>query len=245
MIGDGKKYHYLAVTNLSGLLKGISSNHKEDFYCLNCFNSYTTKNKLKEHEEICNNHNSYNVETPDWVNKTIKYNPGEKSLKAPFSFFLDLECILKKLQSIQNNPEKSYTEKKARHEPSGWSMFIRCSFDKKENKLNYYRGKDCIEKLCKKLKESATEIINRERKEMVPLNDDENNFYNEKEKCYICKERFPMDKDDENYIDKRKVQNHFHYPGEFRGVAHSKCNLNYNVQKEIPVIIHDASCDAK
>ena len=48
MIGDGKKYHYLAVTNLSGLLKGISSNHKEDFYCLNCFNSYTTENKLKE-----------------------------------------------------------------------------------------------------------------------------------------------------------------------------------------------------
>ena len=53
---------------------------------------------------------------PDWANKKMKYNPGEKSLKAaPFSFFLDLECILKKLQSSQNNPEKSYTEKKARH----------------------------------------------------------------------------------------------------------------------------------
>ena len=36
---------------------------------------------------------------PDWANKTIKYNPGEKQLKASFSFFLDLECILKKLQS--------------------------------------------------------------------------------------------------------------------------------------------------
>ena len=71
---------------------------------------------------------------------------------------------IKKLQSSQNNPEKSYTEKKARYEPSGWSMFTRYSFDKKENKLNYYRGKDCIEKLCKKLKESATEIINHEKK---------------------------------------------------------------------------------
>ena len=46
MIGDGKTY-YLAVTNLSGLLQGNSSNHRGDFYCLNCFNSYTTKNKLK------------------------------------------------------------------------------------------------------------------------------------------------------------------------------------------------------
>ena len=67
MIGDGKKYHYLAVTNLSGLLQGNSSNH----------NSYTTKNKIKEHEEICNNHNSCCIEMAEWVNKTIKHNPGE------------------------------------------------------------------------------------------------------------------------------------------------------------------------
>ena len=102
---------------------------------------------------------------PDWANKTIKYNPGEKSLKVPFSFFLDLECILKKLQSNQNNPEKSYTEKKARHEPSGWTLYTRCSFDKKENKLNYYRGKDCIEKLRKKFKEIAMKIIDYEEKD--------------------------------------------------------------------------------
>ena len=119
MIGDGKKYHYLAVANLSGLLQGNSSNHSEDFYCLNCFNSYTTKNKLKEHEEICNNRNSCRIEMPKWVEKILKHNPGEKSLKAQNAIFFDLECILKKLQSIQNNLEKSYTEKKARHEPSG------------------------------------------------------------------------------------------------------------------------------
>ena len=105
--------------NITIKRKIYQENHRRDFYCLNCFNSYTTKNKLKEHEKICNNHESYNVGTSDWVNKTIKYNPGEKSLKAPFSFFLDLQCSLKKEQSCQNNPEKSYTEKKARHEPSG------------------------------------------------------------------------------------------------------------------------------
>ena len=71
--------------------------------------------------------------------------------------------IKKKLQSIQNNPEKSYTEKKARHDPSGWPTFTRCSFDKR-NKLNYYRGKVCIENFCKKLKESAMEIINHKKK---------------------------------------------------------------------------------
>ena len=43
-------------------------------------------------------------------------------------------------------------------------MFTSCSFDKKENKLNYYGGKYCIEKLCKNLKRHAMKIINYEKK---------------------------------------------------------------------------------
>ena len=43
-------------------------------------------------------------------------------------------------------------------------MFTSCSFDEKENKLNCYRGKDCIEKLCKELKKRAMKIINYEKK---------------------------------------------------------------------------------
>ena len=76
---------------------------------------------------------------PKRVEKISKYNPGEKSLKAPFAIYLDLECLLKKEQfredhnnssnsdnnnNNNNNLEKSYTRKKARHEPSGWVMFI-------------------------------------------------------------------------------------------------------------------------
>ena len=37
---------------------------------------------------------------PRWVEKILKYNPGKKSLKALNVMYLDLECILKKLQSI-------------------------------------------------------------------------------------------------------------------------------------------------
>ena len=170
MITNGKIWHYLAISNLSALLRGNSSSHYGNLYCLNCFNSYTTKNKLKEHEEICNNRNSCHIEMPKWVEKLLKYNTGGKSLKASFAIYLNLECLIKKEQSCENNNnnnnniEESYTEKKAKHEPSGWAMFTRCSFDEKENKLNYYRGKDCIEKLCKKLKKRAMKIINYEKK---------------------------------------------------------------------------------
>ena len=44
----------------------------------------------------------------------LKNNPGEKSLKAPFAIYFDLECLLKNEESRQNNNnnnnlEKSYT----------------------------------------------------------------------------------------------------------------------------------------
>ena len=45
IIDDGEKWCYVAVKSLSALIRGITSNHKEDFYCLNCFHSYTKKNK--------------------------------------------------------------------------------------------------------------------------------------------------------------------------------------------------------
>ena len=59
MITDGKKYHYLAVKMLSTLLRGITSNHDGDFYCLNCFHSHRIKETLKKREKVCNNHDYY------------------------------------------------------------------------------------------------------------------------------------------------------------------------------------------
>ena len=112
MITDhDNRWHYLAVKSLPALLRGTTSNHHGDFYCLNCFHSYRTLNKLKKHERVCNNHNYCHVDMPKEHGK-IKYLPGEKSLKVPFIIHADLEYLLKKAQSCQNNPENSYAEKK-------------------------------------------------------------------------------------------------------------------------------------
>ena len=74
------------------------------------FHTYTTHNKLKKHEKVCNNHDYCQIDTPKEHEK-IKYLPEEKSLKA-----LLKKCLLKKkMQHCQNNPENSYTDKKANH----------------------------------------------------------------------------------------------------------------------------------
>ena len=47
MMKNDEKWHYLAVKKLSALLRGITSKHVRDFYCLNCFHSYSVKKNLR------------------------------------------------------------------------------------------------------------------------------------------------------------------------------------------------------
>ena len=75
--------------------------------------------------------------------------------------------------TYQNNPKKSYTEKTTTHMPSVYSIFTNCLFDLTKNKLEHYKGEECIERLCKDLREHAMKIIDYEKKEIMPLTDEE------------------------------------------------------------------------
>ena len=221
----------MALSCREKFIRVIYRNHKEDFYCLNCFHSYRTKNKVDAHKKVCENHEYCHIEMPNKDNNKIKYNQGEKTLKLPFIIYTDLECVLEKIDTCYNNPEESSTTKINRHTPSGYSIFTHCSFDKSKNKLNYYRGEDCMKRFCKDLKEHATKIINCEKRVMVPLTKEEKEDYNNQKVCYICKKEFIDD----------KVRDHCHYTGKYRGAAHNTCNLRYKIPKNIPVIFHSGS----
>ena len=76
MITDGtSNWHYLAIKNISGLLRGITLNHNGDFHCLNCLHSYRMKGKLKKHEKIRKNHDFCHPKMPDVDNNILKSKP--------------------------------------------------------------------------------------------------------------------------------------------------------------------------
>ena len=54
MITNSKKSHRFTVKGLSALLKGITTNHKGDLYCLSCFDSYKKEKRIKKHGRVCN-----------------------------------------------------------------------------------------------------------------------------------------------------------------------------------------------
>ena len=92
-----------------------------------------------------------------------------------------------------------------------------------------------MEMFCKDLRNQAMKIINYEKKEMIPLTNEETESYEKQKVCYICEKEFSTNK---KY---RKVRDHCHYTGKFRGAAHNICNLRYKIPKEIPVVFHNDS----
>ena len=126
--------HYLAIKSISALLRGVTSNHNCDFYYLNYFHSYRTINKLKNNEQLRQNHDFCNLKLPNEDNKYISSTSGKNRLKTPFIIYADLECLLFKMNSYENTSNSSYTEKKELHIPSGYSILTCYFFDKSLNR---------------------------------------------------------------------------------------------------------------
>ena len=66
-----------------------------------------------------------------------------------------------------------------------------------------------MEMLSNDLKEQAMKIINYEKKELIPLNNEEKELYENQKICYICEKEFSTDK---KYS---KFRDHFHYTGKY------------------------------
>ena len=114
---------------MSALFSGVTSNNNGDFSCLNFFHSFRTINKFKKHKKVCENHDYCYVEIPKEDNKILKYNHGEKFMKVPFIIYADVESLIEKMKTCQNNPTKSSATKINKNTPSGYSLFTHCSFD--------------------------------------------------------------------------------------------------------------------
>ena len=102
--------------------------------------------------------------------KILEFNQYQKSNKAPFIIYADLECVIEKTDGCKNNPENSSTTKVSEHIPSGFSMSTISSFRSIENKHDVYRGKDCMKKFCEFLREHAMKIINFKKKKNEVIN---------------------------------------------------------------------------
>ena len=116
--------------------------------------------------------------------------------------------------------------------PSGWCVYSKFSYGDVTNPLTLYRGSDCVEKFCEHIISEAKQLYSSfPEKPMASLTKSQLKEYKRATECHIRFKPFSEEK--------RKVRDHCHYSGLYRGTAHSSCNLKYKIPNYIPVIFHN------
>ena len=220
LIADDVKKHYCLIKNMSRLLSMQISKHKESVHiCFSCLNAFPNENALGIHKEICKS-NEF-IEMPK--NETfIEFENHIHSQKIPFVIIADFESLVETISGCQPNPEKCFTNQFQNHKPCGFCYHIKCSFDEKLSKTETYRmkneEKDISKIFVEMIEDDITRIQNIPPKPLIMKENDWEDF-NEATKCWICQEEFEEDD--------KKVRDHCHLIGKFRGAAHNSCNFKY------------------
>ena len=93
---------------------------------------------------VCENKDFCNIILPFEDTEILEFNQYQKSDKAPFIIYEDLECVIEKIDGCKNNPENSSRTKVSEHTPSDFSISTISSFRSIENRHEVYRGKVCM-----------------------------------------------------------------------------------------------------
>ena len=177
MIPNGEGWHYIAVKQIPALLllllllRAITSKHNNDFYCMNCLHSFRTKNKLKSHKKVCENKDFSNIVMTSEDVKILEFNQNQKSEKAPFVIYANLEFSIEKVDEYKNNLENLSTTKVGEHISSDFSISTISSFKSIKSKHGVYR--DCMKKFYEFLREHAMDVINFKKKKMKLLTNEQ------------------------------------------------------------------------
>ena len=96
-----------------------------------------------------------------------------------------------------------------------------------------------MKKFCISLREHATDVINFEKKKMLPLTEKELKLHQDSTVC--CHFKNKLTRKLAKYKNHLKGRNHCHFTNKFKGAAHSICRLRFKVSNEIPVVFHSGS----
>ena len=237
LISDGEKQHYCLIKSLSRLLSSQMSKHGHtNVFCLNCLNHFPNEEKLKMHEEYCLKNQAIRIEMPE-EGSLVTFIHHNRSIKVPFVVYADFEAFTEEIPISEQN-ETFSLQKYQKHKPSGFCFKIVCFDERFKSKLVVYRAKDDNEDVSQKFVEMLEEEIKRIKKEfdfsakMIPLTKEEQYEFENASVCWICQKEFGSEK---------KVRDHCHFTGKYRGAAHVKCNLQFKKPKFTPVIFHNLS----
>ncbi|XP_070529634.1 uncharacterized protein [Cardiocondyla obscurior] len=198
-----------------------------------CLHYFSSSEKFKVYIVDCGTLNNCAIRLPNEDDKWLSFSNHDNKERVPFIVYADLECVLRKIDP-PSSPEQT-TFNYQRHEVFSVGYYVRCSFDESLSRYEYYRGLDCIEWFVEQLVKLAhrVETIILKTVPMETLSNAQREEHENATVCHVCESPFA--------VDEKRVRDHCHMTGRYRGPAHSKCNLQYRDTRYIPVVFHNLS----
>ena len=259
------KGHYCLIKDFGRLVNSqLTKHHGTRFYCYRCINSFVSEYSLKEHEYYCKNHEARRIIIDD---KPVKFKNYNHSMRVPFVIYADFESFNKPIYTCENTTGKSFTNRYQKHVPSSFSFYVKSIGGAEFEQVSYTalleaepevplasaaRGltnevrlplasetseEDDVAQIFVEMLERYVKDIYQKYEanpaKMIFTAEDKIAYENAKH-CHICEGGL-------NDLSEKKVRDHCHITGKFRGAAHSACNINYRLPKFYPVIMHNLS----
>lgn len=236
----GEVHHYAWVKNLNRLLSNTKKRHPQTFFCERCFQGFTKADLLTKHLETCR---SIPIQAVQMIDDEISFRSWVKTEPTLFRVYADFECILQECQE----GDESKTTKTQKHIPCSVAWVLISDHPEVDNRQFIYRptpdedtsledaSADVIDQLMESLQKLEEELYDYQKQvKPMMLTEEEELAHQAATHCYMCSD--PIIEETGKW---RKVRDHNHATGEYRGAAHFNCNIQKKRTYHIPVFFHN------
>ena len=234
LITENLNYHYVLINDFNRFMYNKNKHKEKKHFCMHCLQCFISEKVLTNHQKNCILINgTQSIKMPEW--DVLKFNGFNKQLPIPFVIYADFEAITEKIDSCQRNDDKSYIEAYQNHRDCGYGYKVVCCYDDKFTKEEViYRGENAVYRFMEAMLKEVRyckNVIKKEFNKPLKMTKDDEEKFQKADKCHICEQKY-------NKNDKR-VRDHCHITGKYRGSAHQDCNLKLQITNKIPVIFHN------
>ncbi|GBC54019.2 hypothetical protein GLOIN_2v1820840 [Rhizophagus irregularis DAOM 181602=DAOM 197198] len=232
----GQKNHFLWIKNPDALIYKDTSHKGKKHLCNRCFQSFPSSKSLTNHQEWCFGlgESPQRVELPvKGKNDFEEFKNFNRTMYAPCVIIADFEADNRKCNENYGGNMHKIMEQKANsfcymvhwiETDETWGPFL-------------YRGPNATEEFVCRLDKELRRINDvLEVKVERIITEEAKKEFTEAVSCWICNGNFNQGVQD------KKVWDHCHITGKFRGAAHNACNLKLQIEAwktPIPVVFHN------
>ena len=238
--------HYVLIKDFNQFMRHRTKYHHKKFHCMQCLYGYMSEDKLKEHLLHCEQRVYQIPRLPEKGDNYLKFQNEYKSIRKLFTIYSDSETVLKVEDNVTPDQKSSYTVPKQTHIPCSFSIVTRSEL------ADYIPVNEVITDsdpkrltrtyMCRLEEIHADMMVCYERNKFdIDMTDETKRAFKASTKCHICKKGLDWKSKKNPPV---RDHDHFKENNNYRGSAHSNCNLRYwERTKKVPVMFHNLAYD--